>query len=600
MPTSFTITLSYLFATVAMILAACDSDLSVETKGSLGVDCRENPSAESCQDELTSLNFQILTNSFVTNNPSVEIKWQAPENALSYTVGISKTQDCSDIIFNYDQFENHKKLDILNDGHYFVCVTAILEDGSKEVAKNNGLRITVDRVKPVLKRSDVSFLESEKETRIDVESTDLTDITYQWTQVSGDGEVIFSDPNDVKSLFTATKEGTYELKLTAVDEAGNSEEMSFPFVWDVTPPLIDAGDDISIKTLTAALKATTTEATQNHKWTMVSGPAVAAAKFSTAQSPSTDAILSVYGTYVFKVTAEDFAGNIGEDTVSVTLYGGSISFTSIDLVEHAVDGFVNSIDSADVHKALVGNLVASGQVTTSYGLSTIEKSCSTVTYGSAIPKTSDLSALVDGSYKVCVKLEAPEADTVYGESTSFIKDTTAPIPPAASAFSQGVYHNAKTVTALWALSSSGDVSVQEIQYFRDASCGVPSGSAVAKTKTQNTDSFVGLSGNTYSYTVSVTDLAGNVSQSTCATAITIDVTAPSAPTGLNWSGSNPTNTVPVTASWTFQRQVILQANPFSTMLTAAVAVPLVAPSLKAAPISLIISLQVMAFFPLRS
>lgn len=60
--------------------------------------------------------------------------------------------------------------------------------------------------------------------------------TFLWTKISGPGTVTFSSATSEDTSVTATADGSYVLRLTASDQAGNSASTDLSFVWDTTPP----------------------------------------------------------------------------------------------------------------------------------------------------------------------------------------------------------------------------------------------------------------------------------------------------------------------------------------------------------------------------
>jgi len=68
--------------------------------------------------------------------------------------------------------------------------------------------------------------------------------TYTWTQESGPGTVTFSNPSGtgtgVDTDLAADTDGTYILRLTVEDEAGNVAFDELTFIWDTTNPVQEA------------------------------------------------------------------------------------------------------------------------------------------------------------------------------------------------------------------------------------------------------------------------------------------------------------------------------------------------------------------------
>ena len=61
--------------------------------------------------------------------------------------------------------------------------------------------------------------------------SDVSGVTYNWTKVSGPGVVTFSNPGQLNPLVSADLDGSYVLRLTATDIAGNSSQDDVQFYW---------------------------------------------------------------------------------------------------------------------------------------------------------------------------------------------------------------------------------------------------------------------------------------------------------------------------------------------------------------------------------
>jgi hypothetical protein len=72
-------------------------------------------------------------------------------------------------------------------------------------------------------------------------SDDLSGIaTYAWQKQSGPGTVSFSDANILQPTVTSiSHDGTYTLRLTVTDQAGNSTYDDITIIWDTTDPDIE-------------------------------------------------------------------------------------------------------------------------------------------------------------------------------------------------------------------------------------------------------------------------------------------------------------------------------------------------------------------------
>lgn len=84
-----------------------------------------------------------------------------------------------------------------------------------------------------------------------------------------------------------------------------------------------------------------------------------------------------------------------------------------------------------------------------------------------------------------------------------------------------------SMIASWTPSSSTDTTAQKIQFYSDAICTTPSGPMIALTdKSANRHAFTASSDGTFSFKVFSLDRKNNQSASECASAITVDNTAP--------------------------------------------------------------------------
>ncbi|MFB6262361.1 MAG: PKD domain-containing protein, partial [Bradymonadaceae bacterium] len=155
-------------------------------------------------------------------------------------------------------------------------------------------------------------------------------LTYSWAFASkpnGSTSTIQSASSDTASL-TPDVAGTYDIDLTVTDSAGNTHTASASVVAvdDLTPVADVAGSTSRTVTLqggTATISldgsASSDEEDMNSAltfaWDKKSGPG--SVTYSAASSASTDATVSVAGTYELRLTVTDTSGNT--DTVVVTV-----------------------------------------------------------------------------------------------------------------------------------------------------------------------------------------------------------------------------------------------------------------------------------------
>lgn len=106
-------------------------------------------------------------------------------------------------------------------------------------------------------------------------------------------------------------------------------------------------------------------------------------------------------------------------------------------------------------------------------------------------------------------------------------DTSAPNAATLLGWLQSSPSKSSPVTAKWTVSTSTDIHEQKIQFYKDASCLVLSGSAISLPASTTNANLTGLDGETYSYNVTSMDTAGNISVSSCSSSLLIDRTLPS-------------------------------------------------------------------------
>ena len=153
------------------------------------------------------------------------------------------------------------------------------------------------------------------------------------------------------------------------------------------------------------------------------------------------------------------------------------------------------------------------------------------------------------SYRVTTTDNASNS-TVSSCSTSMALDNAVPLAPVPTDFAEGTLTNTTSVTARWTLGGSSDIANHRVEYFTDSGCASSAGAPVTKLATDTDDVFTGANGNTYYYTVTAIDNAGNETTSACnSNGIAIDTTAPNDASSLAWTQTSPYNNTNIQASW---------------------------------------------------
>lgn len=278
---------------------------------------------------------------------------------------------------------------------------------------------------------------------------------------------------------------------------------------------------------------------------------------NTIQCKVWDASGSEPSSWLSSVTDTTYSATTGR--VALTVYtGASTSGSFVTLDDLTVTDGVSSTDTTapTVPGSPAATANSATSVTVTWTASTdavgvasyrIQRGGTTLTAGAAVVGTSftDTTAAPSTTYSYTVSA-VDAAGNRSAESSAATAttpaDTTAPTVPTSVAATP---NSATSVTITWAASTDA-VGVASYRVLRGGSA-VTGGSAVAGTSF--TDTSVS-GGNTYSYTVSAVDAAGNRSaESTAAGATTPagpDVTAPSVPSGV----SAVQNGYNVDISWT--------------------------------------------------
>ncbi|UCD38211.1 MAG: Ig-like domain-containing protein [Fidelibacterota bacterium] len=176
--------------------------------------------------------------------------------------------------------------------------------------------------------------------------------TYLWTKVSGPGSVTFGTPDTEDTTLGAETDGTYVCRLTVTDNAGNSASDELTFVWDSTPPSVDAGADAIFSGVNLQ-NATATDlgsGIATYLWTKVSGPGTVT--FGTPDTEDTTLSANTEGTYVCRLTVTDYAGNSAFDELILVWDTESPELNHTEVTEGAINEPV--IISVEVVDALGG------------------------------------------------------------------------------------------------------------------------------------------------------------------------------------------------------------------------------------------------------
>lgn len=206
---------------------------------------------------------------------------------------MSSNTDLSDLVFN-DEWSK----DNLSFGSDYVLNGLGL--GKHEISligKYNSIPISVnliDTVAPVFTVKAKSYLVGNAPSPADFVSScsDATDVTYSF-----------------KTIPDSSKEGTFDVTITATDTSNNSSERTtnVTFFYDVTPPVISGHKDIIIKVGQSC----------NYGYGVTAWDSVWGTVNVNVDSSAVD--INTPGTYSLVYTATDGSGNTAKETVTVTV-----------------------------------------------------------------------------------------------------------------------------------------------------------------------------------------------------------------------------------------------------------------------------------------
>ena len=239
------------------------------------------------------------------------------------------------------------------------------------------------------------------------------------------------------------------------------------------------------------------------------------------------------GTYFYKVTAEDNAGNVGpagnEASATVTTdttapsapagLGGSVVGSTVNLTWTASNDDVGVL-RYNVHRGTAPGFVPAvgNRIAQPAGTSYSDSGLSTGTY----------------YYKVTAEDAAGNVSGASNEHTATVADATPPGAPTALAAAVA----GSTVNLTWT-AATDNVGVARYNLHRGTTSGfTPSAANRIAQPTGTSFSDLSVAPGSYFYKLTAEDAAGNVGPvSNTATATVADSSAPTAPTGLNATGA---------------------------------------------------------------
>lgn len=192
------------------------------------------------------------------------------------------------------------------DGIYLLRLTAT--DAAGNTASGD-MTLTWDTTAPTIdaggdRTANAQFTQTGK-------VSDATALTYQWTQQSGPGKIAFGSPTALATTVATETDGTYVLRLTATDAAGNSSSGDMKLTWDTVRPTVDAGASTAHNAAYTQAGSASDPLGMTFSWSYTPGPGTTGTiVFDSPAALSTRVTADKEGVYRLVLTATDAAGNM--------------------------------------------------------------------------------------------------------------------------------------------------------------------------------------------------------------------------------------------------------------------------------------------------
>ena len=376
-----------------------------------------------------------------------------------------------------------------------------------------------------------------------------------------------------KSSALSTDNSTYHVCYMAKDKAGNVtyQAVASEFYLDKTDPSYSSGfaiqtniSDGYLNSSEAAVSSSDlvsalvpSEAGDIVEYAVVTPDStacntVADGSYSTAV-PLADAGYADNTDYKICARIKDLAENsiyyTDEDSKTITFttdFNDPTITTPMSLANEAVGGYVNQTESSSVLD-LVSGLVTTGEDSVEYAITAqvaTDNDCSSVaaaSYSTSVPLVSDLGAMANGNYSVCVKVEDLAANTPAYQKVDVVLDKEAPAKVAGSFVSDAIitdlYLNSSDAALsrdlTTAIISSDGSDTKEYQLVTPTSTACSDGSisgSYAASIPNSADTFT--DGTQYKVCARITDLAANTPYYEESSHFTVDRLVPSIDTAM--------------------------------------------------------------------
>jgi hypothetical protein len=492
-----------------------------------------------------------------TNDTTPTLSWSASTDATTYQVDLSADASCTASAHKLTGITaTSTTLPAVTDGTYYVCAFAVDAAGNARPATGNGALLVIDATPPAF--TSLALANAAADGYVNIADHLLTTAVAGSLVASGYTTAAYAIAAEATACTAPavsyaaaipqadsiglSLDGRYKVCARLADAAGNKTYGSSPaLVLDlVAPALVDLplANDAADGILTLA---------ENSGIALLAGPLDAtgqdAAGYALTDAGTTcdnslpyggmprsnNAGFVADGDYKICVMLTDLAANpiAYGSSATFTLDRTPPTFNSIDLVNDALDGYINA-DERNSSAPLVGNLDAVDADSVGYKLVVATAPCNGGgTYTPTEPTSDDPGMTLETTYKVCVKLLDTNGNARYAASPTFRRDTEPPyfdsLPLGADAFDGYVNAAEKALAAPLVDTVVGDGYDSAVYALTDA--GTPCTSALTYGAIPDASALTGSDG-AYHVCAQLDDDAGNPTAYGASADFTLDTTAP--------------------------------------------------------------------------
>jgi hypothetical protein len=163
---------------------------------------------------------------------------------------------------------------------------------------------------------------------------DGTQVTYQWSQVSGPGTTVFGSPTSLMTTALPNQDGVYVLRIMT-SKLGITSHDDLTLAFDTAAPQVNVGSNQSKRVPFLVSPTVTDLSPLIYQWSQISGPGTVS--FSSPSAANTTISADLEGTYTIRLNVVDSLGhaqmdefdlswdatppvvNIGSDLANVTV-----------------------------------------------------------------------------------------------------------------------------------------------------------------------------------------------------------------------------------------------------------------------------------------